>query len=499
MPAVIISGKVKRRFNKSVFIFALIISLSFYSCQKDLFVESNPDELGNYYSALITSNPAGAQIYVDGKYSGHSTPDTISWLTRGEHSIRLRFNSVLDTVFSLSSTQPGLSSVHIDYLAVLNHYGNIYCTTEPSSAYIYLNDVYTARFTPDTIKYLLPGRYKIKYEQFRYRSDSTYVDVIGGKTSRVNLWLQDTTEWLDFRTANSKIPSDRIVCFKVDINNAVWIGTYDNGLAKLLNGRFTNFNTSNSPLPSNFITAIDIDENGNLWIGTMNGLVNYDGNDWEIYNQSRGLPSNYITSIYCNQDGGIYVGTKGGLGLINRGFVTNGTISGTPLLSKPVSSVTGNKTGALWIASEGGISSYVNDEWKVYTRGSHQLAGIDGGSIAIDAFGKIWCAFPANYSNYGNITGGLMYFDGTNWKEYILPNSVKGRIQKITADYRGNVWLATPAGVYMLVPEGGYYTFSNRAFAMVTPNSMDILVDKKDKVWFALWEGGVVKCKLKML
>ena len=84
-------------------------------------------------------------------------------------------------------------------------------------------------------------------------------------------------------------------------------------------------------------------------------------------------------------------------------------------------------------------------------------------------------------------------------KEYKLPTTVKGRIQKITADYRGNVWLATPAGVYMLVPEGVYYVFASRAFAMVTPNSMDVLIDRKDKVWFALWEGGVVKCKLKML
>lgn len=486
---------------RRIFLFtAGILSLIlFYACEKELFVESALPETGSYFAAYITSNPQGAEIYINGKYSGKNTPDTVKWLLKGEHTVRLRFNSALDTIFSMRNETGELKSVYIDYLTVFNHYGNLYCTSEPTSAYIYVDGNYTARFTPDTLKYLLPGSYKIKYEQYRHRSDSTLVEVIGGKTTRVNMYLQDTTDWLDYRASNSKIPTDRIVCFDVDMNNAVWIGTFDCGVSRLLNGRFTHYNLSNSSIPSNFVTAIEIDAMNHIWIGTLNGLAEFDGTEWKTYNSSGGLPSNTITALYYSPKGIMYVGTNKGLGIIENGYASPGAQLDIPLLLKPIASITGNRNGDIWVASEGGLSYFSNDEWKMFTRESDGLLSTDAGYTALDISGNLWCSFPIKIYQGNYQAGGLMKFDGTRWVEYPLPITVKGKIQRIYADYRGNVWVATPNGIYMLLPEGGHLLFASKRYAMATYNATDVLVDRKDKVWFALWEGGVVKCKLKLL
>lgn len=477
----------------------IILSVFFYSCEKEIFVESKSSEQTYYCSAHISSNPKGAQIYVDGKYSGRNTPDTVTFLTAGEHVLRLRFNSVMDTTFKIQADYSTIKSAYIDYLATYSHYGNIYCNSMPVGSYIYLDGQYTSKFTPDTLKYLLPGTYKVKLEQFRYRSDSVMVTVTGSTLSKVNMRLQDTTEWLDYRVNNSGIPSNKIVCFKVDMNNTIWIGTFDNGLSRLISGKFKNFNMSNSGLPSNFISCMDIDENDHVWVGTINGAAEFDGAVWKVYNAQSGLPSDNVTTIFCNHAGKTYVGTDKGLGLIESGEASGDIRINAPLLSKPISAVTGKKDGTLWVGSVGGITSCINDEWRTFTRANDGLLGFDAGYMDTDIDGNVWCSFPANYALGVGITGGLMKYDGTRWSEFPLPAYIKGKIQRVYADLRGNVWLGTPAGVYMLFPDNTFAVFASKEYAMATYNAMDVLVDMKYKVWFALWEGGVVKCKLKLL
>ncbi|WP_405382920.1 histidine kinase [Maribacter sp. LLG6340-A2] len=54
---------------------------------------------------------------------------------------------------------------------------------------------------------------------------------------------------------------------------------------------------------------------GYLWLGTQGGgLANFDGNSFEIWNESDGLLSNYIDALYTSNDS-VFVGTKKGLSI----------------------------------------------------------------------------------------------------------------------------------------------------------------------------------------
>ncbi|KAB2840515.1 MAG: hypothetical protein F9K45_08925, partial [Melioribacteraceae bacterium] len=54
------------------------------------------------------------------------------------------------------------------------------------------------------------------------------------------------------------------------------------GLYKISETDTVIYNYSNSSLPANNIWSLALDSKNNLWIGTGNGLVKYDGTNWEL-------------------------------------------------------------------------------------------------------------------------------------------------------------------------------------------------------------------------
>lgn len=66
-------------------------------------------------------------------------------------------------------------------------------------------------------------------------------------------------------------------------------------------------------LPQSQIHAMAQDYKGYLWLGTQGGgLAKFDGERFEVYNESNGLSSNYINSLLTSGDT-VYIGTKVGL------------------------------------------------------------------------------------------------------------------------------------------------------------------------------------------
>jgi len=58
-----------------------------------------PDQEGNIF---VSSNPAGAQIWLDGSNTFKTTADTIKNINEGVHSITLKLQDYRDTTFSIS-------------------------------------------------------------------------------------------------------------------------------------------------------------------------------------------------------------------------------------------------------------------------------------------------------------------------------------------------------------------------------------------------------------
>lgn len=82
---------------------ALVVS----SCSDDDPITPSAME-GNLY---ITSNPAGAQIWIDGVNTSQTTPDTVLDIDEGVHNVTLKLTEYKDTTFSISITADETSIV----------------------------------------------------------------------------------------------------------------------------------------------------------------------------------------------------------------------------------------------------------------------------------------------------------------------------------------------------------------------------------------------------
>ena len=141
---------------------------------------------GNIY---VESAPGGAQIFIDGNNTNKVTPDTLLNYPVGSHSITLKKNQYRDTTLQVNvigyltvSKKVTLTSIN----------GNIFIQSNPSGADIYLSDKATGKTTPDTLKNLSAGTYKITLKYPQYNDTSFFADVYQNTTTSANITLTKT-------------------------------------------------------------------------------------------------------------------------------------------------------------------------------------------------------------------------------------------------------------------------------------------------------------------
>ncbi|MDO6737644.1 two-component regulator propeller domain-containing protein [Wenyingzhuangia sp. 2_MG-2023] len=104
----------------------------------------------------------------------------------------------------------------------------------------------------------------------------------------------------------------------------------------------------------NTINTIAQDKYGFLWFGTPNGLIKYDGYDFETYTtQSKtngNISSNNLTSLHSDSDGVLWIGTNVGVDVYIPWLEKFYSV---PLLSKlQVSHITTGPNGSIWFSGE---------------------------------------------------------------------------------------------------------------------------------------------------
>ncbi len=151
-----------------------------------------------------TSAPSGAEVYVDGVLKGVS-PVTIPNVDVGSRVVTFSKYNYVEYVVPVNVVSYATASVH----AVLVPVGQIYATSDPAGATVYVDGAYKAN-TPVTIAYLEPGNRKVKFVKTGYGTVTATVNVVSGGTSSVNVVLVPLGAVPGSISASS-IPSDASV------------------------------------------------------------------------------------------------------------------------------------------------------------------------------------------------------------------------------------------------------------------------------------------------
>lgn len=217
-----------------------------------------------------------------------------------------------------------------------------------------------------------------------------------------------TTQTVERQLITDDIPSHRVEDITQDATNNIWIGTYDNGLA-----RMTDDGWEKLPIEHNFSSAplnycIEYDDNGTLWVGTSSGLFKYENETWTKDSNS----PDPVWDMEKDDQGIIHTG-----GTV-PGKLENGVLTEYDYLEHGFGNTYrfshidyGPNGSFYWASGETEVVIYDGTTWTVYTRDDIGAFNTPGGQDPTDiiytATGEVWVAFLLN---------GIFKFDGNNWE-----------------------------------------------------------------------------------
>ncbi|MFO7524833.1 MAG: PEGA domain-containing protein [Ignavibacteriaceae bacterium] len=470
-----------------VIFLSFLISLIFISCDKEVSrspVESEPSK----GKLVVSSDPGNYLIFLNGKNTGRYTPDSLTFLDDGTYEITLKKKYFKDTSVVVTIYIEEKQEIFIDYLNNPSMYGKLSLFSIPPGGNIFLNDSLLMAITPDTIEGILPGEYIVKIKLQNHRDAVLEVNVQSSTVTSYSTALRDTSEWVDFQTFNSSIPSNSLTTIDIDGNNIKWVGSTDKGLIKYDEVNFTSYSTINSGIPSNIVNSVTIAPDNKIWVGTTAGLAVFDGTSWIVYDMNNsGLTANQINSVEFDQTGNAWIGCSAGLFKFDG---ANWTRYNNPQSSLWVLD-TKIVNNTIWIGtSRDGIYSMENEILTHFPDSIYLYPSINVSSAESDILGNIWFTHTPD----SNRRSGVSYFNGSSFTSFVF-GSVNVAVNHITTDNLNNKWISSYDGLlkYDASNNSKFYTISN---SLLSSNRITATVMDEDGVlWITTSGGGLNKFK----
>lgn len=269
----------------------------------------------------------------------------------------------------------------------------------------------------------------------------------------------------------------------------VWIGTRMQGLYRLKNNALQmvpQTSTGNIGIRNPQIRAFVEDDEHNIWFGTFAGLQKYDVRKQtytmiQIPQYVGGLNHPSIFSLYQDRQGTIWIGSYyGGVnyfspdhsGVVHYDYQTGNQSN---LYYSYIGEMVEDKHANLWISTDGGGISCVNENWELV----HQFAAGNQNSIPYNNIKSI-CYDPENdYLYIGTHLGGLSRYDIRKKQFYNYQNYSSGDsptphnfIYQVKI-WNGKLYLSSREGIFMLDPVSNRFTFLFKPHSYCTNFDID--------------------------
>jgi ligand-binding sensor domain-containing protein len=455
-----------------VFFYILICASS---CNKEISVTPPDSPPPNGY-ILIDSKPEGFQIYLNNKVSGRITPDSLTWLSTGTYNITLKKDLFKDTSITINVVEGERHSALIDFTKNSSMQGSITCSSNPTSAEIFINDSSTGHITPITLQNVLPGKYYVRYHRKNYRDDSVLVSVRSATNTSVYKFLVDTTLWQDYTLSNSGIPSSNITCVTVDKNNIVYAGSAGNGFFSFDGKTWQSYYNSLGVQ----INCCTIDGNNVLLFGTPRGFVAYNAPAIKEYGfKTSGLTDFRVQTVTIDKENNWYIGTQGGL---NEVYQPNGAINWLSLNTQYIVASAVDNNDNVWVGLLNNGVAYKNtsDKWLYYSTSNSILQSDNVTAIAAGPTGEIWIGYGLD-NKFGH---GLTCFDGSKWTNY-NPIPYYSKVAAIFIDKKNIKWVATNQGLVMFTSPASYTLFDYDNTGLNINGVSGIAEDSHGNIWIS--------------
>ena len=271
----------------------------------------------------------------------------------------------------------------------------------------------------------------------------------------------------------------RIQSVYVDDTDLLWVGTEKSGVAY----HGTNIYRFKSMLLGD-ITAIAEDADGNKYFGTSDhGLIDYNGP----------LASIKVSAMEITPDGSLWVGSKNnGLTRIKGGQSTIYSLardSVKTLIDDHINALETDKSGNLWIATNGGLQVFNSkmNTFSTYTR--------ENGKLSTNSITSLCYAPKGNIMFIGTSEGLILMNLSTSEMRHLIGNTTalkkftNNYITQVYQDSRNLIWVGTREGVNILNLANDDLSQITEKQGLCNNNICGITEDSKNNVWITTSNG----------
>lgn len=240
---------------------------------------------------------------------------------------------------------------------------------------------------------------------------------------------------------------------------------------------FENYNVRDK-LPSNAVFDIKQDHKGYMWIGTEDGLVKFDGYNFNTFTDEDGLIENFITKVLVDNNNAIYAGGYSGvINVIEDNSVRTIQYNNIELEGE-VLDLFLDKEGKIWCSTINGLFYVENDT----------LFQVRNNEISIDE--NLYCHFEdRNGRLWVSLRTGLYVID-EDITRISLPELEQVIITSIHQDVNGSYWFSTN-GAGILIYDGKELTPYSKNNLLSTESILSVLESKNGDVYIGTENYGI--------
>lgn len=245
-----------------------------------------------------------------------------------------------------------------------------------------------------------------------------------------------TLQTTHYDKATANLPSNEVEAITEDNSGSIWIGTYNQAIAKFDGTTWTTYDFSSLFTASNVLTyCIEVDNQNIVWVGTDKGLLRFDGTTWQLYEtQDVGSMFHDVWAMEIDSQGDLYLASFSvykfdGTTFQNMTDTTGIFIYGNAFLFE-------DANNNIWVNNTfGTIGKFDGSTWTEYSSSNGQIPFV--GTLTM-----------------GETPNGDIYFTAQDSGKYILQNGNwvqdnilatipldEGNLTTYFFDNQGNEWL----------------------------------------------------------
>jgi ligand-binding sensor domain-containing protein len=248
-------------------------------------------------------------------------------------------------------------------------------------------------------------------------------------------WTSYITNTIDGRRLN-------IQRLMVDNRGSLWIGTANDGVYRLVQGRLDHFNSADG-LTGNRVTELMEDREGSVWVVTNRGVDQFHDLPVISFTSREGLFADHATALAASSDGAVWVGNQNALDVIRNGHVSS-VLNKQVLHNSTIDSLLEDNRGRLWVATGRQLAVYSEGRFQVIKDlQGHDLSVIY--TLAEDSHHDIWASLQRGHTQTSRDRPATILDRIRGLKADYETSTPEGQVSDQSApDSNGGLWL----GVY---------------------------------------------------